>query len=739
MLLKGRKYSYVCFIFCLLLLMAMSGQVLADDTGDAPVGLDVVVVEDKPGDGNAKVGYKVDGVENLGPLGSRKVLDTPYSTFSVSSDLIENTMVGTVEQAFKMNPLVSNSLNLSNGNHMSSAYMRGFSVTSTFIDGIRANSSGMGMFVEDKEKVEIYSGLSGFLFGAGNVGGVINYVTKRPTPYYLNKVTIGYRDGTSLYAHADVGGPIMGGKFGYRFNAMFQDGDTEIKNQSLRKQLISGAFDWNATDNLKFQVNATYNKYELDGRQIMWNFINGNAIRYWHKPIDGSKLYSPEDTYHDVESHNLGANVKWRINDHFNLRAAYIRKQDTRDLFFTSNQEQMHPATNQYSFTLATLDNSWVTDALNAYFDAEFETFAIKHKVTFGGDLNDNTSKQMLFRRRDGALFVGVLRGYGSADPRYTFDMWTQPYGTPGVKDLYASKLGRVKTATSFNTNLMIADEITFNEQWTLLAGLNRANIQTKNYDGVTGARTSEYDESALTPSVSLMFKPVPKVTTYATYMEALEQGSVVGTAYTNAGEITSPVRSKQYEVGAKTEFGGMLLTLALFQIERTTGVGVLNANGSSTWKDDGLQVNRGLEFTFSGKATDNLTLLGGATYIDAEHKKLTAANRVREGKDIPGLAKITARLYSEYDLPFVNGLTLTGGVYYVDSSYVDWNNTTKFGSYALGDLGLRYTTRILGPETTFRAMVANVTDKRYWLGQSPDSVQIGRGRTFYLSATVGF
>ena len=43
--------------------------------------------------------------------------------------------------------------------------------------------------MEDLERVEVFSGLSGFLYGAGNVGGTVNYILKRPTSYYLNDVT----------------------------------------------------------------------------------------------------------------------------------------------------------------------------------------------------------------------------------------------------------------------------------------------------------------------------------------------------------------------------------------------------------------------------------------------------------------------------------------------------------------------------------------------------------------------
>ena len=713
------------------ILLSFAGFAFADED----VGLEDVLVEASFNDGSANKGYKVDIFNSLGPLGDRQILNTPYSMFAISSDLIENTVVGNLEQVFKMNPLVTRGIANSNINQISSPALRGFTINSTFIDGIRADNQGMGMFLEDKEKVEIFSGLSGFLFGSGNVGGVVNYVTKRPTPYYLNKITAGYRGGTSFFGHADIGGPINEGKFGYRFNAMYQDGDTDIKNQSLRRQLVSAAIDWNASDDLQFQLNGTYNLYELNGRQGMFNLSNTTAA-YWHNPLDSTKLYAPQNTYHDVESYNLGARVKYRLNDSFSLRAAYSRKYDTRQMFYATGQRFIND-TNQYGLNLMVFDRRWTSDGAYAYIDAKFDTFDINHTITFGGDLNYNLYEPIRYVMANGTYNASPSTPNVGGLPAFIFPWGQEPFGTPGPEGVYAYKAGRFKQTRSFNKNLMIGDEIKFNEQWILLAGINLTYIETKNYDVITKAQSSKYDKNALTPTISLMYKPLSNITLYGTYMEALEQGSIVGMNYTNSGEIMSPVRSTQYEIGVKTELQGLLLTLALFQIERASTMDRVNANGTVTLTQDGNQVNRGLEFTFSGKFVENLTLVGGATYIDAEIKKSnTAANN---GNVPQGLPAFTAKLYTEYDMAFIEGLTVTGGIYYVGSSWRDNANTAKLKAYTTADLGLRYTTDKLGPETTFRLAVNNIANKRYWISSDPANAQIGAGRTVYFSTTVSF
>ncbi len=89
--------------------------------------------------------------------------------------------------------------------------------------------------------------------------------------------------------------------------------------------------------------------------------------------------------------------------------------------------------------------------------------------------------------------------------------------------------------------NLQFGDEVKFNEQWSALVGVNRTVIQAVQY-GTTSAVTSDYDKAALTPTVSLRFKPLPWITTYATYMQGLQSGGVVSTMYKKCQRCTSSI-----------------------------------------------------------------------------------------------------------------------------------------------------------------------------------------------------
>ncbi|WP_268876318.1 TonB-dependent receptor domain-containing protein, partial [Aliarcobacter vitoriensis] len=84
---------------------------------------------------------------------------------------------------------------------------------------------------------------------------------------------------------------------------------------------------------------------------------------------------------------------------------------------------------------------------------------------------------------------------------------------------------------------------IVFNDQWSALVGVNYATIVNTSYSN--GVQSSKYDVSELTPTLSLLYKPFYNLTTYATYIESLEAGTIVGNTYVNENEILDPYKSK--------------------------------------------------------------------------------------------------------------------------------------------------------------------------------------------------
>lgn len=177
--------------------------------------------------------------------------------------------------------------------------------------------------------------------------------------------------------------------------------------------------------------------------------------------------------------------------------------------------------------------------------------------------------------------------------------------------------------------SLPFADKIDFNEFLSVILGGNYTKITNWNWDTTQGSNTlgqvtSRYDAQKVTPSGSVIYKPVPNIMTYFTYQEALTQGGIADTTY-NGLDVTNPggapaTVNRQYELGAKLTIDRMLLTLALFDITEATSLYQLNSAGSAyTYAANGKEEHKGVEIGVSGKVTDNITLYGGGTAMDTK------------------------------------------------------------------------------------------------------------------------
>lgn len=672
--------------------------------------------------GTAEEGYRVSNISGAGPWGERSLQDTPYSMSIVPSDLIQNAFITDMDQIAKVNPVVQ--LNRSSG-HDDTQFpvIRGFSNFALIMDGMRLSAPVQGISLEEVERVGVLSGTSGFLYGSGNVGGVVNYVLKRPTAERLTRLTLGNYGGEQYFGHLDLGGPIDArGAFRYRLNAVYQDGDTSVRDQKRKKSLISGAIDWNVTHNFLLQLEGSRRTNRTNSTTMAFRF---SGIGRLPKAFDSRESYTPKWNNVDSETDRASLKASWRINDIFGLRTAYMYKRHEFSLTTTFADINPDGITYEAWSREYTAPNERINHGVYAYLDADFHIGPIGHKVTLGasGDIYDHYQSE-----------TDQAANWDNP-PLVTLDELKHKILMKPDWDLFPGK-ERYKSARTTSRNIMIGDNIIINKQWSILGGVNYTTLGSFRY-AVDGNRTSKYEKSAWTPTASLIYKPLESLTTYATYMEALQNGVIVGNNFTNAGEVLPPLVSNQYEVGAKYDWNNrFLLTSALFRIERANQYSD-NAQPLPTYVQDGLQVHQGVELTLTGKVTNNLTLMGGGTLMDPKVKK--SNNSALEGKKSVNVAPVSAKIYAEYAIPSLEGLVLTGGVYYTGERYADAANTTKASDYTLFDVGGRYTTRMLNNLLVLRFNVANLTNKNYWIAESITGATLGIPRTFSFSASMTF
>jgi iron complex outermembrane receptor protein len=637
-------------------------------------------------EGSRETGYKPTSTDTVGPFSNRPILDAPYSVNVMSSELLETMGATEIDEVLMVNPVVQ--LTYPSDRGLALFNVRGFMLAQTsgrLFDGLRKYTYFIPL--EDKERAEVISGLSGFLYGPAAVGGAVNYVYKKPTPEATAVLRFKATERGGVSPHLDLGGPIgESGRLGYRLNVAGRLGKATIKDQKNENLILSSTFEFKATEDLLLRLTAYQYRSRIDNSSAVFQ-ISGKR----------PKAFDPDSTIAHgggLKTTSTGyiAGANWKINDYLSFRAAF--QQSNEDMAY---RRYRYTAVNNGVIRSSLVRN---VDRMRgnqlssyAYFDVKFPTGPLKHEMTVGYSM-DKTS-----------LFSG---------PSF-------------VK----------KTTQSSDTvyqNYTIGDIISIGDKWQLLGGLTRSSIMVHNF-----ARNDYYRTFELSPSVSLLFKPMQNITLYGTYMESLEQGTLVsnssttGKIYTNNGEYLPPFQSQQYEFGVKAELGNVLLTLALYDIVKDYTVDKLVADNLYTQTQDGRERHKGIELTATGKITENLTVYSGLTFMKARVED--AEDKTMENNRPTNTAEKMFKLFLEYDLQFFKGFSVNGGLYYIGPSYADAINADKLPGYTVYDLGASYATEIKGYPFKINLSVHNVADKNYWQSGS----YLGAPRTFLLSAMVRF
>ena len=292
-------------------------------------------------------------------------------------------------------------------------------------------------------------------------------------------------------------------------------------------------------------------------------------------------------------------------------------------------------------------------------------------------------------------------------------------------------KFPRVSNSTVFRS-VALADTLSIlDERVQLILGGRFQNILADAFNRA-GARTSRYDEDALTPAIALSLRPWRPLSLYANYIEQLNQGPVAPANARNAGEVFQPALSRQYEVGAKLDYRSVGAQLAFYQISQQSGaLGADNVFGPI-----GQQRNRGAELLVFGEPLPGVRILGGGSLI--EGRLTRTAGGINNGKTAPAVPAVQLNTSAEWDPPMVPGGTVFTRVTYTDGSYIDPANTVRVPSWTRLDLGGRYTFELNGKAVTARFDILNVNGIDYYVARA-GSVSLGNPRTFLFSLSSDF
>ncbi len=660
-------------------------------------------------------GGQVSRRSTLGMLGERDYMETPLSVTSYTSELLQNQQARTLADAVANDPSVR-STNPAGG-RFEQFSVRGFSLYNSDVayGGLYGVLPTYSIDMEMIERVDILKGPGALLGGLapnGSIGGGVNIEPKRAGDTPLTEFTALYASPGQGGGHLDIGRRFgEGQRFGVRLNALRQAGDTEWDHQRIERE-------------------ATVLGVDMQGDRTRLSLDLGHQQRDVDAPMErvglaaGLKVPDAKDVHHNFAQ-------PW----------SYSRAKDTFGV-----------VRGEYDLS----DNWMLHGALGARKgDYDFMRHAVQ-VVNSGGRF---TVSPRAFQRDEDVVTgtVGV-RGWFDTGPvghtlnvslnRFdlTFDNNGARYAS-GISNLYQPVAlpepgaplaldSPVHTHTVLSS-LALADTLSFADDTVLLtlgARLQRVEVDSSE----PGEPDQRYDEHATSPSVGLVWRSTDQLSLYFNYMEGLTQGQTAPETANNAGKVFAPYRSKQLEVGAKYDMGRFSTTVSLFRIDKPS----YYTDAQNNLSADGEQRNQGLEISLFGEPLERVRVLGGAMFLDAEQTR--TANGRNDGNRAIGAPVVNANLGVEWDLPAVDGLTLSARVIHTGNQYLDAANRQKIDAWQRYDLGARYALKLGDKDLTLRASIENILDKTYWASANvPDGTATGltlsAPRTWLLSATIGF
>lgn len=668
-------------------------------------------------DGEVYAGGQVARRGTQGLLGSKDFMETPFSMTTYTSEVIEN------QQARTLGDLIANDPSVRATNPAGGRYeqftIRGLSLFNSDVayNGLYGVLPTYTIDMEMADRVDILKGPTQLINGIsprGSVGGGINVVPKRATDKPITSFTGNYASNNQLGGAVDVGRRFgEDDKFGIRFNGVKQSGDTEWDHQSVDRDMAVLGLDFRG-ERLRLSTDIGHTERDTDAPQERVQVganaqvphasdVRHNYAQAWSKARTKDTFGTVNGEFDVSDSVMLYGGVGARKSNHDFLRHAVSVTNDAGDF-----SVQPRDFTRDENVRTATAGvRNW------------FHTGPVSHEVNLAASY----------------FYMDFENGgarYASA-PSNLYDPVETP--KPGTPTRFDSK---VYTENRFS-GVALSDTLGFFDDRLLLTlGARWQRVKVDDWsDNIKG--DTAYDEEKVSPSGGILFKATDKLSLYANYMEGLSQGKIAPSTSVNEDEIFPPFISRQVEVGAKYDAGPFAVTAAVFRIKQPA----YETNATTrVFGPNGKRQNDGVEVSVFGEPLTGFRLLGGVMYIDSELTSTT--NGTFDGNRAPATPKYNVNLGAEWDVPTVQGLTLTSRGIYSSSQYLDQSNNKEIDSWERFDVGARYAFRVDEKTITLRGNIENVADKRYWssAGASDDSepgLTLSTPRTYLLSATVDF
>lgn len=596
-------------------------------------------------------------------------------------------------------------------------YIRGFDATQSGVyqDGLQNTAFAFGAFFVDSftlERIEVLKGASSVLYGGANPGGLVNYVSKRPTGERLRYMELGIDDAGTAFTGIDIGDKVDD-HFAYRFTGRIQGGQGYSDEAEGFRGVVAPSLTWKPNDanTVTFLANYTFID-EIHNGGAFLPYVGTVVDAPFGKIDRDANFTEPDQDKYVKRQAQVGYEFEHLAEDDLAFRQNFrYGHMELREVQFYPSGYTGWSATPDATNNLARVNWDHKTEVdtvlLDNQLEKSFATGPVRHTLLGGIDYK-------FFR----------IDQIQSSDPAGGTDInaVNPVYGQPqGARTPYLDQ-----EINMHGVGFYAQDQLRFGDGW--LATLNGRYDRVRAVAEGTSSNAA-YDTSAgkLSGRAGLAYTFAGGVTPYASYSTFFNP-----TLGASSAGVFKPETGGQYEVGVKyapTWIDGVF-SAALFDLTRQNVV-------TGPWGSEvqiGEMNSRGVEFEGKVNVTPNLKVTGGLTVYDLEITKDADAAIV--GNQPYLVPERMASLAADYRFDHedlggaLNGVVVGGGVRYVGTSWADTANTLKVPSATVYDARIGYAEESWGVDLT----ASNLFDKAYVSGcQGQNVCAYGEGRTVAL------
>jgi iron complex outermembrane recepter protein len=643
---------------------------------------------------------------------NQKLADVAQNIQVITSDFIRDLQASDLIDALQYSPgVVANS----SGNE-NAVNVRGFDSLRPLRNGI-TTSGTLAIDAGIIDRIEVVKGPSSVLYGVAGVGGLVNYITKRPRENTSTEISGTYASFGKARGMLDFNQPLIAKKLLFRTVIIHERGKAYVGNGYNRNVIYTSAL-WNISPTTTLNANWENLSQFLNEARLNPQASSGpNYLSIMPRNFNWSGL-----SWRKNNVVNINLDLTQKFGSHWVGRALY-NEHINDNMFMTTTPAARATAANKLTITdnytgLNRFPN--FTGRLEA--TGHYQFGGIESITLFGGERSYNRLTQL-----------------SDSQPPIVWDLadpttWT--YGDIYNLSKYTVPASRLDRTQQFKAGFITQQLAFFHGHVRATAGIRHDGYDVSVRNVATHA-DNKFHTTSNPPILSLLVKPIEPLSLYVLTSKSINTNV---NQFDKDGKPFPPVFGKGIEAGAKFDFfdGRLSGSVATFRNERTNIPQTVLGSNPPYAELTGKERVDGTEENLIYSPTDSLQLLVGHTYLDG--RLVADTNPANIGNWLARVSKNSYSLWSKYTFKSgeLRNLALAGGIAYrsaFPTSTTVAANRTVLPAYATVDASVSYSKKIAQRNWSFALKVGNALARDYRNGNGvPQPL-----RTYSLSSSVRF